>query len=390
MVLEKNFYEPLDLERVVWAEPAVKAVAAELELRGSKRPLIAASPSCRKKTPVIADLLRALPHRSVGVYDAIVPHVSRKAVFGLVEMARQLDADLIVTVGGGSTIDTVKVALLGLAGGIRSESEFDALKLRRDDSGRVIPSTIPDPPIRQIVVPTTLSGAEFSDLAGCTNSLTRVKEMFTGRKIGSATVILDPAVTTETPLDIWLSTGIRSLDHAVESLCSLNSNPYVDALAVEAVRRLCSSLRRTHANPSDMAARMDGQIAVWLACAGLNRVKWGASHGLGHQLGALAKIPHGFCSCILLPHVLAYNRSFNADRQRLIETAMDVKNETAAEAISRLVGELDLPLKMSDLGINKALLPEIAATSMQNMFVRQNPRPIRTEADLLEILEAAF
>jgi alcohol dehydrogenase class IV len=122
----------------------------------------------------------------------------------------------------------------------------------------------------------------------------------------------------------------------------------------------------------------------------LNRVKWGASHGLGHQLGALAKIPHGFCSCILLPHVLAYNRAYNADRQSLIETAMDAKNETAAQAISRLIGELDLPLKMSDLGINKALLPEIAATSMDNMFVRQNPRPIRSEADLLEILEAAF
>jgi alcohol dehydrogenase class IV len=383
-------YEPLDLERVTWGESLAVAARAEIARRHAERPLIVVSPSCRRATNVLDQLLSALPEPPAAVFDEISPHVGRASVVALIGLARATKADLIVTIGGGSTIDTVKVALLGLGAGIRVEADLDALCVQTTEDGLRLAPSSPPPPFRQVVAPTTLSGAEFSDLAGCTDEATNVKQLFTGRRIGSASVILDPTITLGTPLDIWLSTGVRALDHAVETLCSAASNPWADALCAKAIPALADSLRRTRADHGDLQARGDGQIAVWLACAGLNRVPWGASHGVGHQLGAVAKIPHGFCSCILLPHVLAYNAAVNAERQALVAAALGAEGRPAAQAIADLVAELGLPTRLRDVGVTPQMLPVIAATSLANLFVRQNPRPIRTEDDVMEILEAAF
>jgi alcohol dehydrogenase class IV len=352
--------------------------------------MIVASPTCRRKTCVVDDLVRSLGGAVVDVFDEISPHVSRASVIALIEAARRTRADLIVTIGGGSAIDTVKVALLGLATGVESEEDLDSLMVRADADGRRVAPSSPEPPYRQIVAPTTLSGAEFSDLAGCTDESTQVKGLFTARKIGSATVILEPGITLSTPLDVWLSTGIRALDHAVETLCSAGSNSYVDALAAEAIAGLGQSLRRTRADPDDSSARLKSQMAVWMACAGLNRVPWGASHGVGHQLGAVAKIPHGYCSCILLPHVLAFNQTVNADRQARVATVLGGPSGSASQAVRDLVAELGLPTRLSEVGVTRQMLPTIATTSLTNIFVRQNPRPIRDAEDIMQILEAAF
>jgi alcohol dehydrogenase class IV len=311
-------------------------------------------------------------------------------VLALVRAAHELEADLLVTIGGGSAIDTAKVALLATAAGVQQEDDLGQLRIEtRPDGSRMVPATLP-PPFRQIVVPTTLSGAEFSDLAGCTDNATHVKQLFTARQIGSASVVLAPSITLTTPLEIWLSTGVRALDHAVETLCSPKSNPYADGLATQAVLRLSDSLRRCRDDPRDLSARRDAQFAVWLACAGLNRVPWGASHGIGHQLGAVAKIPHGFCSCVLLPSVLAYNHPVNAARQNLVSATLGRPGDDAGALIRDLIAGLGLPTRLRDVGVTPEQMRTIAETSLSNPFVRENPRPIQTPADALSILEAAF
>jgi alcohol dehydrogenase class IV len=385
---QKGSYEVLDLERVVWDEDPVAAVSSELDRRSSRRALIVASPSCRRAS----DAIDRLSHRPgvVGVFDGIVPHVDRGSVMALVRAARSLEADLLVTIGGGSAIDTAKVALLAIAAGVQDEAELGRLRIEtRPDGSRAIPPT-PPPPIRQIVVPTTLSGAEFSDLAGCTDDQTQVKQLFTGRQIGSAAVVLAPSITLTTPIKIWLSTGVRSLDHAVETLCSRSSNPYTDGLAVQAITGLSDSLRRCHADPDDQLARRDAQFAVWLACAGLNRVPWGASHGIGHQLGAVAKIPHGYCSCVLLPSVLAHNFSANGARQRLVAKTLGAPRRAASVLVRELIEALGLPTRLRDVGVTREQMRTIAETCLGNPFVRENPRPITSADDAMEILEAAY
>jgi maleylacetate reductase len=181
--------------------------------------------------------LRAkLGPRCVGVFDECVEHVPRASVLSLAAAVQKHAPDLIVTVGGGTPIDTVKVMLLMMAAGVTDEPGFDSVRIRVEANGsRVVPA-VKDPPLRQIIVPTTLSGAEFSNLGGCTDPIRKVKDLYTGRLIGGQVVILDPTVTIHTPSWLWLSTGIRAVDHAVETICSRKPQPFTDATCIHALR----------------------------------------------------------------------------------------------------------------------------------------------------------
>ena len=383
-------YRPLQLDRIFWGEPFVEAVSAEVLRRESLRPLLVVSPSFARATGSIASLQRELQDSSCAIFDRLRPHVPRSAVFDLLNAITEHRSDLIVTIGGGTPIDTVKIALACLAENIQSEAELDRIAITVAPDGTQCVPPIASPPIRQIVVPTTLSGAEFSDLGGCTNLTTQVKQLFAGPKIGADTVILDAAATTATNERLWLSTGIRALDHAIETYCSSAPIPYTDALALKAIEMLSESLRITKRESGNLQARLDSQLGVWLACAGLNRVPWGASHGIGHQLGAVAGVPHGFCSCVMLPHVLRFNEAVNADRQKAVATALGAAGKSAASAVARLVEDLGLPTSLFEVGVLRSQFDAIAVGAMQNMFVRQNPRRIESAAVIHAILEAAF
>jgi len=239
-------------------------------------------------------------------------------------------------------------------------------------------------------VPTTLSGAEFSNLGGCTDPARKVKDLYTGRLIGGQVVILDPAATLYTPAGLWLSTGIRAVDHAVETVCSRKPQPFTDATCIHALRVLSKSLPANCANPVDLAGRLDSQLAVWLATTGLGRVDWGASHGIGHQLGAVANVPHGHCSCVMLPSVLRWNRPVNAAQQAVVAQALGAKDGDAATAVAKLAETLGQPTRLRDVGVRPEHYDAIAAGAMQNVFVRSNPRPITEPAQIREILEMAW
>jgi alcohol dehydrogenase class IV len=280
--------------------------------------------------------------------------------------------------------------LLTLAASVTDESGFDSLRIRVEADGRRVVPTIKDPPLRQIIVPTTLSGAEFSNLGGCTDPVRKVKDLYTGRLIGGQVVILDPAVTVHMPPGLWLSTGIRAVDHAVETICSRKPQPFTDATCIHALQLLSKSLPTNHANPADLTGRLDSQLAVWLATTGLGRVEWGASHGIGHQLGAVANVPHGHCSCVMLPSVLRWNSSVNASRQAVIAQAMGVRDSDAPTAVAKLVAALEQPIRLRDVGVRHEHYDAIAAGAMQNVFVRSNPRPITDPAQVREILDMAW
>jgi alcohol dehydrogenase class IV len=281
------------LGRVSWGVPAATAVADAVARRGAQRVLIVASPSLAAASPVPDQTRTRLGEHCVGLFSAVQPHTPAPTVDALVALMRETEADLVVSFGGGSPIDTVKAALAVLASGAPSALEA---------SGKAANWILP--PVRQIAVPTTLSGAEFSDLAGLTDPVTRIKGGVAGPGIGPVEVILDAALTLQTPRHLWLSTGIRAVDHAVETVCSIAPTPFTDALALA---QLAASLRTTARAPDDLSARLASQQAVWLASSGLDRTPFGASHGIGHQLGAVAAVPHGVCSCVLLPAVLDWN-----------------------------------------------------------------------------------
>lgn len=376
-MMASGAYNFIPQERVRWGVSAVDALAEEVRERRAERVLIVTSPSLRKASDQPDDLADRLGSKCVGIFDSLKPHTPIPCVKALHERAVDERADLFVTLGGGTPIDTVKVVIAMLAAGVS-----DPIKVANRVNDWALPS------IRQIAAPTTLSGAEFSDLAGLTDPETRIKHGVMGRGIGPSCVVLDPDLALHTPLDLWASTGLRAVDHAIEALCSIAPTPYTDALALEALRILPNALRAAHSDPENKQVCLDAQLAVWMASAGLDRTPYGASHGTGHQLGAVAGVPHGVCSCTMLPAVLDWNLSHTEDQQAQIAGALGA--DTAADGVRDLVRDLGLPASLSVAGVRRDQLAEIAEKSLANRWVQTNPRPIRSADDILEILEAAF
>ena len=370
--------------------PLAQAVCEEVDRRSVKRVLMVISGTLNRETGITGEVSQRLGDRFAGCYEGTVTHVPRQSVIALANAVRESGADLVLTVGGGTCLDSVKMALLCLAEDITSADRLEDFAIRVNDAGERETPFVRPPPIRQIAAPTTLSGAEFSDLSGCVDTETQVKQLFSGAEIGPAAVILDPAITVHTPEDLWLSTGVRALDHAVETLCSSEPMAIADAGALHAIRLLGDSLQVNKADPGNLEKRLDSQVAIALACAGLNRVPYGASHGIGHQLGAVAGVPHGYTSCILLPHVMAYNHEVTAEKQQWISEALGRPAANASDLIAELISHLGMPTRLRDAGVTHDHFQAIAEGSLLNAWVRANPEPIDTVEQVVEILEAAF
>lgn len=389
-MIQTGRYDYLPQERVIYGTPAAEAVAAEAERRGAARVFVIASRTLSRESDAITALRQALGSRDAGLWDETVAHVPRASVIAAAAAVRAAKPDLLVTVGGGTPIDTAKAVQICLSCGIASEDELGEFRVRTNpDGSRAVPEVGPSP-VRQIIVPTTLSGAEFSNIGGVVDPARRSKDMYTGPDVCGVAVVLDPAITVHTPDWLWLSTGLRAVDHAVETICSASPQPYTDATCRHALTLFARALRRNRAAPEDLAARLESQMAVWLSCAGLGRVPYGASHGIGHQLGAVADVPHGYCSCVMLPSVLRWNEPVNGAQQRSVSEALGVPDAAAGDAVAALVADLGLPTRLRDVGVKREQFPLIAEGSLENLFVRQNPRPITSPGDIVELLEMAW
>jgi len=273
---------------------------------------------------------------------------------------------------------------------VHDARDVDAFAAGIPDGALGPPASLKPPAIAQLTVPTTLSAGEFSAIAGVTDERSRVKELIRHPRIIPRAVVLDPAVTVHTPEWLFLSTGIRAVDHCVEGICSGEANPYGDAQALHGLSLLCRGLARVKAEPGDLAARLDCQIGSWLSMAPLaGGVPMGASHGIGYVLGAAFDIPHGHTSCIMLPAVMRWNKSANAERQALVAAAMGHPGEDAGDVLDAFIAGLGMPRSLGAVKIGPESFARIAEAAMATPWVPKNPRPIAGPAEVREILELA-
>jgi maleylacetate reductase len=378
------------IERIVYGKPAAEALQAEVQRLDAKRVFLMVSGTMNRETDAVAKLQAALGNKFAGLHDRMPPHTPRDAVIEAANKARDAGADLIVTFGGGSLTDAGKVVQLCLRHDVRDVDALEPFRAITGADGKLNIPPFAAPIVRQIAIPTTLSGGEFSSQAGCTDTRVRQKQSFRHPLFVPRVSILDPAPTVHTPLWVFLSTGIRAFDHATESLCALVSNPISDASAQQAIRLLAQALPRVKRDPGDFAARLDCQLAVWLSVAGRQaNVDMGASHAIGHILGGTCNVPHGYTSCVMLPSVLRYNKSVNPERQRLVAEAMGQPDGDAAALVAGFISGLGLPGRLSEVGVTRAQFPEIAAKTMHDPWTYTNPRKIDSAEQIVEILELA-
>ena len=378
-------------ERVIYGKPAADVVADEVKRAGAQRVFVTTTRSITNGA-LVARIVASLGDRFVGKFDAIAAHSPREAVIAGATLIRESHADLVIAVGGGSVIDATKVMFLAIWRGAKSVDELSKLAGVRGGANPEASAWTWDPQaLRMIAVPTTLSAAEFFTSAGVTDVQRHVKQMYSHPMAVPKAVILDPAATLETPIDLMLSTGMRAVDHAVEGWCSVRSAPIADACNRESMRLLADSLARMRRDPNDLDARATAQQGMWLSRIGtMAGIPNGASHGIGYLLGGGRSVPHGVTSCITLPPVLTWNASVNAARQAQVSEAFGGAGEPAGEVMRRFVTSLGQPTRLRDVGISREELPSIAASWDGTGPIATNPRPVRNKDDLLEILELAY
>lgn len=379
------------MERVIFGQPTAEAAVAEAERRQAKRVFLLVSRTLNRETDAIRRVEAALGSQFAGLWDDMPSHSPRDAVVACAAAARDADTDLLVSIGGGSVTDGGKAVTICLKHGITDMDGMEPFRTTVDADGK---RHLPDyaaPDVRQICVPTTLSAGEFNARAGITDPRVKLKQSYMHPGIIPVSVILDAAITVPTPEWLFLSTGIRAVDHAVETYLSIDANDYTDGAALQALRLLGDGLPRVKADPTDLEARLKCLLGAWQSMVGVvTGTKLGASHAIGHILGGTAGVPHGHTSCIMLPYVLDWNAPVNGARQADIATALGRPSQTAADALDGFIAGLGMPRRLRDADIAEDQLPQLAENCMLDDWTFSNPRPIQGPADVMEILRAAY
>jgi maleylacetate reductase len=374
-------------QRVVYGMPYRAALAKELERTRAQRVFVTTTRSLTGGA-LVAAVVAELGERVAGKFHDIAAHSPREAVIAGAKAIRAAGADLVVAVGGGSVIDATKVMLIALWRGFESADRLGEIANRIPEA-----SAWDDDPqrLRMIAIPTTLSAAEFSPHAGITDPPRKVKEGFQHPLAVPKCVILDPAATRETPLELLLSTGMRAVDHAVEGWCASGTAPLAEATCRRAMEMLATSLPAIKRDPGNMPARLDAQLGMWLSrFVTMAGIPYGASHGLGYLLGAYKGVPHGITSCLTLHAALAWNEPVNAERQRAVAQAFGRPGGNAAAAVRAFVESLGLPTTLGEVGIARDDLPAIAGSWDGGGPLAVNPRPVTDTNDVIEILSLAL
>ena len=366
-------------------------MAASVVANGNAdRVLVVSSRSLNRRLGATESLRKRLGHRLIDVYDNIVQHAPLENVLQLKGLLAQERPDLIVSIGGGSVIDTVKVATLADAADAQSIDDIAALRVTVNDKGEQATSFQPGSLLRQVAIPTTLSGAEFGTIGGAVEPKRQVKDVYTHPQMCAQSIIYDPELCRLTPNDLWVASGMRAVDHAIETILSVGATPFTDGPALHALRLFGCSLQAGDQMNLSLEAIQECQFALWAATIGLARLPYGASHGIGHQVGAVAGLQHGICSCVLLPAVLRYNKEASGERDAWIADALGATGSSAAEAVLALIRRLGLPHNLKVAGAKREQFEQIATGALPSYFVRNNPQPITEISQVLEILEMAW
>ncbi len=389
----------LPIEDVQHGPGAIAGLEAALASRGIERALLITGRTLASRTQLVERVREAAGGRVGAVFHETIQHVHRGSVLRAAALAREIDADGIISFGGGTPNDTGKAVVMALAEHCREAQDFERLRVKFTYPDQIEVPAIRGDALPMIAIPTTLSGGEFTHFAGVTDEARKVKDLYIDRKLAARAVFLDAELTLETPSWLWLSTGMRAVDHCVEALSSTNAHPFVDALASHALGELNRTLRACKQDPRDLRARTQAQIAAWMSVCGLANVNLGLSHGIGHQLGARNDVPHGVTSCVMMVPTMEFNREHVGARQAWIARCMDVDVTGLApaaaaaagrEAVRRLVLDLELPHRLRDVGVTKDDFAALARDALEDLIVATNPRPVHGVDDIVAVLDSAY
>ena len=351
----------------------VAALGEELHRRGLKRAIVVTGKTLGS-SPLFAKVTGAAGARCAAVFKAAKQHVPRSVVNELQREIERVDADCLISFGGGSPIDACKVASHAF---------------------------LPKREIIQIAIPTTLSAGEYTHAGGVTDESTLVKSGVSDPRLQPRTIINDPELTLETPEWLWVATGMRALDHAIESSYAIRHHPLSDTLGAKAITLLVEHLRPSikTGGKEQLAHRGQCQFAAWFSIYGSMNTRFGISHLMGHQIGPRWNVPHGVTSCITLPHAMRFMAEIAPERFGPIaegfHVPFDPTNPKAAalacaDRTEQFIASFDVPHSLKAAGVPRGEIGQIVGTVAHELErAGVVDRPL-TEAEIKGLLEAAY
>ena len=396
-MLQGEFNPPVP-SRIIFGQGQAARLDAEVEALGGRRALVLAGRTLAETTATVRQVNEALGGRSVGVYSGLTQRAPLASAVAAANLAVQTGADTLVGVGGSTISDAARMIAVLMAEGI---TETEQLRELGERYNRMLEPDLDGKPLPlQVSIPTTLSAGEFNTGGG------NVLDDRGGHKIRvrhprlyADLIILDPEMTAATPDWLWLSTGVKALDHCIERLYCRGHQPAIDGPVLTAAEMLFEALPRSRAAARDPEARLQCLTAAWLSMMGAPNFAVGLSHAIGHIVGVKYGVGHGYTSCVTQPYVMEYNRPASAAKQALLARAaglytQGVSDESSAEMAARYIDDfisgLGMPRRLRELEVPEAELPEVAELTLSDFGCRSNPIRITEAAQVLQVLQSAY
>ena len=374
-------------QEVLFGRGELARLGEAVEFHGWKRFMVCTSHSVRASGHA-ATLEAILGVHVVAMFDHVRPHVQDVQVEEATALATDNEAEVIIGMGGGSPIGMAKAVAYAL----------EQARISRQTS---VASSIAQPLIPVIAIPTTYAGSEMTAVYGITHSRETPPRKITvsDPRIAPKLVVYDPELTLDLPPELTASSGINALAHCMEALYSVTRHPLSSAAAISGVRIISGALLDCYEHADNLVARTQMLVGSHLAGLSLASTSMGLHHGICHVLGGSANVPHGIANSIMLPHVIRFNANAAADQLLPAAEALgiavngirpDDAIESAAQKIFDLVGQMNLPQRLRDVGVSENDLRRLAEIGFQNRTVQNNVKPIQDAAQIEALLRAAW
>jgi 4-hydroxybutyrate dehydrogenase len=375
---------------IILGSGAVEQVGEEMRKLGGSRILLVTGPHV-EDAGLLVGVLDSLEKANLKylLFKDAQQNPTDENVYRGVDGYFSYDCDSVIALGGGSRIDTAKaIRLLATHKGKLDKYYMDAGGMKFITSHM--------PPL--ISIPTTAgSGSETSRGTIITDTKLNRKRLIAGPGITSTLSILDPMLTVSMSPELTATTGIDAFSHALETYVGTNYNPFAEGLSRHAASIIHTALPKAYKEGEDLDARMQMITASAMAAVGFSK-GLGIVHSLAHQLSTVANLSHGLAISIMLPYGMAFN--LNAAKRGYADLAMSMKlvsmdasdedcAKTLIDTVRQLCLELNLPQKLSTVGIDHETLPRMAKMAMLDHCHLTNPQKC-TEDDMLAVFEQAF
>lgn len=373
--------------KVIFGARTIKELGEAVDDLHCKRAVIVTDNFLAENTDLVSRLSASLGSRLAGVFSGVVPDPTAEAIDKGAKEAAEMDADVLISLGGGSAIDTAKAMAVVLTEGgkVLDHEGYHALSTRQTP---------------HIAIPTTAgTGSEMTMITVITDTQRGQKTFIGSYYLHPDVAVLDPTLVTGLPARLTAATGMDAMSHAVEGLFSSLRNPLSDAYAIEAIKLVTAYLPRCLQEPDDLTARGQMLLAANMAGTCFSNAMVSLNHAMAHSLGALYHIHHGNLNALLLPHSMRFFTDVAADRLALAAQAMGIDTSAksdeqaamlAADMMEKMVSEVGLTEGLAELGVPEDGPAKAADMALSDGSIIYSPKPVFDTSEIEKLIRKAM